>query len=161
MSAADACAIGVGAVCGALSRYQVGRVAADKIAKNEKLQAFAGWHTAGINVAGSFALGAITAFPSSPLSLGDPGIRPAVKTSSLSKPTSLQHRMHLSPRTKLMLGIGFCGSFTTFSTYSVDIMNMIHKGETAKACAYGFTNNAAGVIAAFAGYAIVRKIFRF
>ena len=155
MSAADACAIGVGAVCGALSRYQVGRVAAEKIAKNENLKALSGWHTAGINVAGSFALGAISAFPMADKTHNQ-------ITSSRSKlviPPQIEN-IHISPRAKLMLGIGFCGSFTTFSTYSVDMMNMLNRGETMKAFQYGIVNNAGGLFAAFAGFAIVKKLFR-
>mmetsp|Transcript_10268 Transcript_10268/g.15291 ORF Transcript_10268/g.15291 Transcript_10268/m.15291 type:complete len:161 (-) Transcript_10268:215-697(-) len=156
--AADACAIGVGAVCGALSRYQIGRIATEQIARNEKLKALQGWHTAGINVAGSFALGAIAAFPGSP----------AIPTTALKSQAAPQVRTsladslskaHISPRAKLMMGIGFCGSFTTFSTYSVDIVNMMGRGETVKAVQYGLANNVGGVMAAYLGFSLIRKIF--
>lgn len=65
----------------------------------------------------------------------------------------------LSPRAKLMLGVGFCGSFTTFSTYSVDIVTWLQNGQTNKAVAYVLTNNLGGVLAAAAGFVLVKKIF--
>lgn len=152
--AADACAIGVGAVCGALSRYQIGRIATEQIARNEKLKALQGWHTAGINVAGSFALGAIAAFPDAST---DALKSKAPQVTSLAD--SWKSKAHLAPRAKLMMGIGFCGSFTTFSTYSVDVVNMIGRGETVKAVQYGLANNAGGIMAAYLGYSLIRKVF--
>mmetsp|Transcript_12000 Transcript_12000/g.18109 ORF Transcript_12000/g.18109 Transcript_12000/m.18109 type:complete len:165 (-) Transcript_12000:216-710(-) len=160
--AADACAIGVGAVCGALSRYQIGRIATEQIARNEKLKALQGWHTAGINVAGSFALGAIAAFPGSPAaSVTKTALKSqaAPQVTSTSLADSLVSKAHISPRAKLMMGIGFCGSFTTFSTYSVDIVNMMGRGETVKAVQYGLANNFGGVMAAYLGFSLIRKIF--
>jgi CrcB protein len=65
----------------------------------------------------------------------------------------------LTPRTKLLLGVGFCGSFTTFSTYSVDIANMIHNGQTAKAFGYVATNNVGGIAAAAVGMMFAKKVF--
>lgn len=65
----------------------------------------------------------------------------------------------LSPRAKLMLGVGFCGSFTTFSTYSVDIVSWLQHGQTNKAVLYLLTNNVGGVVAAAAGFSLVKKIF--
>ena len=57
-----------------------------------------------------------------------------------------------------MAGVGFCGSFTTFSTYSVDIVNMIGRGEAARALGYVAVNNVGGVGAAAAGMLLVRKL---
>merc|ERR1719343_1742079 len=99
----DAFAVGTGAVIGALSRFHVGKLATELIAKNPSFNKAAGWHTALINVSGSFVLGLIMGSP-----VCDSGI--------------------ITPRFKLFSGIGFCGSFTTFSTYSVDIVTMIQKG---------------------------------
>jgi len=52
----DAAYVGVGAVCGALCRYQIGNVATRKIAESRNLKYLQGWHTAGINISGSFIL---------------------------------------------------------------------------------------------------------
>lgn len=129
----DAAALGVGAFCGAFCRYQAGRWAAERIAADPKrLSPLTGWHTAGINILGSFALGGISQAPT---------------------PRTI------SPRTKLMMGVGFCGSFTTFSTYSVDVVNWINKGQTATALKYIMTNNVGGVVAAACGMVLVKKFF--
>jgi CrcB protein len=67
--------------------------------------------------------------------------------------------MGLTPRSKLMLGVGFCGSFTTFSSFSVDVATWLAQGQTTKAVAYVLTNNVGGVAAATAGLGMVKKIF--
>ncbi|CAB9531332.1 Putative fluoride ion transporter CrcB [Seminavis robusta] len=136
----DAGAVAVGAVFGALSRYQAGEMAAQWIAKDPtKRVPFQGWHTAGINVAGSFALGSLAGIPTK-------AVTPAVTPG-------------LSPRTKLMMGVGFCGSFTTFSTFSVDVAKWVTEGQIGKATGYVLTNNVGGIVAAAAGMVIMKKFF--
>lgn len=132
---ADAVALGVGAFCGALCRHQAGRLAAEWIAKDPRRTPYQGWHTAAINVGGSFLLGGISAAPSS----------------------SSHAPKGLTPRTKLMMGVGFCGSFTTFSTFSVDVANWIAQGKATKAVSYVMTNNVGGILAAGLGMAMVKK----
>ena len=95
--ASDAAAVGMGAICGALCRHQIGRLAAERVAADPKgFGRFAGWHTAGINIGGSFILGGIAAAP-----VASPPTSKNQITWSLSG---------LSPRMKLLLGVGFCGS---------------------------------------------------
>jgi CrcB protein len=60
---------------------------------------------------------------------------------------------------KLLLGVGFCGSFTTFSTFSVDVMNMLSRGEMIKAGSYVIANNVGGIAAAACGMSVARKVF--
>jgi fluoride ion exporter CrcB/FEX len=110
----DAAAVAAGAVLGALSRYQAGEMAAQWIAKEPAVRSkFQGWHTAGINIAGSFALGSLAGTPTTAASVTTTRTPPAVAAPKFRG---------LSPRTKLMMGVGFCGSFTTFSTFSVDVV---------------------------------------
>jgi len=142
MIPADAVAVGFGAFLGALSRYQVGRMAAEWIATDpNRLGKLGGWHTAGINMGGSFLLGGITA---SPVVQAKPRF------------ASMQG---LSPRAKLMMGVGFCGSYTTFSTYSVDVVTWLQQGKTGKALSYVATNNIGGFVAAAAGMVLAKKFF--
>mmetsp|Transcript_1767 Transcript_1767/g.2472 ORF Transcript_1767/g.2472 Transcript_1767/m.2472 type:complete len:152 (+) Transcript_1767:95-550(+) len=144
--ASDAAAVGMGAVCGALCRHQIGRLAAERVAADPKgFGRFAGWHTAGINIGGSFILGGIAAAP-----VASPPTSKNQITWSLSG---------LSPRMKLLLGVGFCGSFTTFSTYSVDVVTWLSKGETTKALSYVMVNNVGGAVAACAGMMLMKRIF--
>lgn len=159
MIPSDAVAIGIGAFLGAMSRHHIGVAAADWIASNpNRFGGFHGWHTAAINIGGSFLLGSITGIPLA--KSGVNGLLPPPKASSYVAPSRLSpfpSFTGLSPRAKLMMGVGFCGSFTTFSTYSVDIVSMVMKGETAKACSYILVNNLGGVLAATSGLMLVQK----
>ena len=134
----DIAALGVGAFFGALSRYQAGKVAADFIATDPKrFGKLTGWHTAGLNITGSFLLGAIYATP----------------TANVDKINQLQHTRFqgLSPRLKLALGVGFCGSYTTFSTFSFDVVTSLSEGRTARAVSYVAANNIVSIVAAGTG----------
>lgn len=64
----------------------------------------------------------------------------------------------LSPRMKLLLGIGFCGAFTTFSTYAVDVVGMVEAGQVGKAVAYGVGTSVGSIGAATAGMVLVRRL---
>jgi fluoride exporter len=139
----DAIALGIGAFMGVMSRYQVGRLAGEWIATDpNRLVRYAGWHTAAINIAGSFLFGVVSATP-------------LVKKADLS--FFGQSAIGLSQRSKLLLGVGFCGSFTTFSTFSVDVVTWIAQGQSAKAVSYVAANNVGGVLAASLGIALVKK----
>lgn len=83
------------------------------------------WAIAAINVAGSAALAT--------LSLAAPG---------------------LSPRTRLLLGTGLCGGFTTFSTFSMDTVALLEAGKYASATALVAASNTGGIGAAW----VVRKV---
>ena len=63
-------------------------------------------------------------------------------------------------RGRLMAGVGFCGSFTTFSTFSVDIVGMLGKGEMARALSYMAVNNVGGVAAAFTGFTLAKRLIK-
>jgi CrcB protein len=140
----DTAAIGIGAVAGAICRYQIGNIAAAKIARDPKRLSFiSGWHTAGINVCGSLILGFLAGVPitSTTMSNGDQLIK------------------GISPRTRLCVGVGFCGSFTTFSTYSVDIIGFLGRGEALRAISYIAANNIGGIGAAYTGFKVAKRIF--
>jgi len=143
----DAVAVAVGAVFGALSRYQAGEVAANWIAKDPARKSLQGWHTAAINIAGSFVLGSLAGTPT------------AVKLPPSAPVAMTPGIQGLSPRTQLLMSVGFCGSFTTFSTFSVDVARWMAEGKFDKAIRYIFANNVGGVVAAAAGMLITRKIF--
>lgn len=144
----DAMAIGAGAVLGAMSRHHVGKLASEWIATDpNRLGSFSGYHTAAINIGGSFILGGVAGAPVAQ--------QPSLPTPKGVGPASFG----LTPRAKLMLGVGFCGSFTTFSTYSVDVVSWIAKGEASKAAAYVMVNNVGGILAAASGLMLVKKIF--
>lgn len=42
----------------------------------------------------------------------------------------------MAPRMRAFAGIGFCGGFTTFSTFSYDAVSLFQEGDYSKACIY-------------------------
>jgi CrcB protein len=83
------------------------------------------WKTLGINVLGAFALGLLSA-----LAVKNPG---------------------LSPRLLLLLRVGVCGGFTTFSTFAFETSALLQSGQTWTAAGYMAASLVLGVAAAFAG----------
>lgn len=83
--------------------------------------------TVAINTAGSLLLGLLTGL-------------------------SLAHR--LPQATDDLLGTGFCGAFTTFSTWSYETVSLLERDELAKAGLNALGSLAAGLVAAAIGLAI-------
>ena len=86
------------------------------------------WSTVGINIGGSFLLGLLAA----------------------------EHWFGRDVREGL--GVGFLGGFTTFSTFSVQVVLEADGGRPGKAVAYLVASVAGGIAAAAAGYALGRKL---
>lgn len=92
------------------------------------------WATFTVNVAGSFLLGVVA--------------------------TLLVERIgptrHLGP----LVATGFCGSFTTFSTFAIEVDLRLRAGDVPAALGYGAASLVAGVAAIAAGIALARALFR-
>ena len=56
-----------------------------------------------------------------------------------------EEKLLLSPEARMLLMVGFCGAFTTFSTFMLETANLMKDGEMAKA----FVNVAASVVIGF------------
>jgi len=85
-----------------------------------------------INVTGSFLLGAI--------------LRYGVDT-----PT-------MGPEVRALLTIGFCGGFTTFSTFSYETVALLEDGEWARAALYVGASLGLSLLAVMLGFAAARQI---
>lgn len=190
----DTIAIAIGAIAGAMTRYQTGKVVTEYITHHvhpndvTKQSYYLGWHTAFINITGSFLLGAIFASPSitagtittptPTVTIQSPAATTSLSQSTLSNqtivlsrqtvirqstssanisPSTVSSMFGLTPRLKLLLGVGFCGSYTTFSTYSVDVVSWIMQGQTNKALSYLAINNIGGIAAAALGMTLMKK----
>ena len=85
-----------------------------------------------INISGSFLLGLI--------------LRYAVET-----PT-------LTPETRAFLTIGFCGGYTTFSTFSYETVALMEDGQWPRAALYVALSVGLSVLATFLGIAAAREL---
>ena len=138
ISLANCIAVGIGGFMGSVLRYLVGLI---------PLGAGAGTGSAGgagmagmwaafpvktlaINVAGAFAIGIICALASR----GDVA----------------------NPQLVLMLKVGVCGGFTTFSTFALEAGGLIESGQWPMALAYAALSVVLSVAAVFGAEALVR-----
>ena len=89
------------------------------------------WATFVVNLAGAFALGYFT--------------------------TRLQERLPLSAYRRPLLGTGFCGALTTFSTMQVELLRMLDRTQVALASGYAAASIAGGFLAIAAATNLVRR----
>ncbi|HEY6073864.1 MAG TPA: fluoride efflux transporter CrcB [Anaerolineales bacterium] len=85
-----------------------------------------------VNISGSFLLGAI--------------LRYAIET-----PT-------LSPEVRALLTIGFCGGYTTFSTFSYETVALLEDGEWTRAGLYVGASVLLSLVGVFLGLALAREV---
>lgn len=88
------------------------------------------WGTAVVNLAGSLLIGLVAG-------------------STLDRPSSTL---------TALVGTGFCGALTTYSTFSVETVRLVERGRTGAAAGYAVGSLAAGVVLCAAGYAVGRAV---
>ena len=59
---------------------------------------------------------------------------------------------------RLLLGVGVLGGFTTFSSFSLDAVTMIERGQTGIAFGYVLLSVAGSIAALFAGLSLTRTM---
>ena len=64
----------------------------------------------------------------------------------------------VSPEVRVLLTTGFCGGYTTFSTFSVDAMTLIEEGDWPRAALYVTLSVAVSLVGAAAGIALAREV---
>ncbi len=65
--------------------------------------------------------------------------------------TAFAHKMTVTPGMREFLAVGFLGSFTTFSTYSMETVLLVERGEWLSAAVYAGGSLIVGVLALLAG----------
>ncbi|MES2097727.1 MAG: fluoride efflux transporter CrcB [Pseudomonadota bacterium] len=63
-----------------------------------------------------------------------------------------------SEHTRLLVGVGVLGGFTTFSAFSLDTALMIERGDWGVAIAYALVSVVGSILALFAGLYLVRAV---
>jgi fluoride exporter len=72
--------------------------------------------------------------------------------------TWTSERVFIDPRWRLLIVIGFCGSFTTFSSYAYESMAYFEQGQWLLMWTNIFTNNLLCLMAVLAGMAVARVL---
>jgi len=91
------------------------------------------WGTLIVNVAGSFVIGVVAE-----LATG--------------------RGAFLSPGARIFIATGLCGGFTTFSSYSLDALNLARDGAAAPALLYVLGSVVLGLAAVYLGVAAARAV---
>ena len=66
--------------------------------------------------------------------------------------------MQLTPEARAFLVVGFCGGFTTFSTFSAETLGLIEGGEYGRAMGYVILSVVLCLGATFAGMSLMRLL---
>jgi CrcB protein len=119
-------AIGLGAIPGALARYFITEFTKESIGKD-----FAHYATFFINVTGCFII-------------------------ALFYTLNEEKFKSLSPEIRLMIATGFCGAYTTFSTYGLETFTQIDKGNTTVALLYWLGSMIIGMLGVQLGVTLGR-----
>jgi CrcB protein len=64
----------------------------------------------------------------------------------------------VSAEVRALLTTGFCGGFTTFSTFSFETVTLIEEGQYERAGAYAFGSLLLALIATFCGFVLAREL---
>ncbi len=83
-----------------------------------------------INVSGSFAIGVLMVV--------------------------LTEQLAADPLWRLLLVVGFLGGYTTFSSYTFEVVGLLRHGEPTSALGYALMSNLLGILAAFLGIIVAR-----
>jgi fluoride exporter len=120
--------VGVGGALGAVARFGLSTWL--QSAEAFPLGTFAA------NLLGCFAIGVIACF--------------------LSSSESLHETLLLPEHYRLLLAVGFCGGFTTFSTFVLEMTAMIHRNEFVVPAVYFGATSIGGFACFYLGLAVTR-----
>jgi CrcB protein len=120
--------VALGGAIGALLRYQSGRAITHWLGA-QAVTAFP-WATLFVNVLGSLAMGGLAGF--------------------------LARHGQGGEQWRLFIGIGVLGGFTTFSSFSLELMVLIERGQALQALTYALISVLAGLTALYIGLIAMR-----
>ena len=118
--------VAAGGAGGAVLRYQLGRAVSSLAGPESSFP----WGTLAANVIGSLAMGLLMGW--------------------LTRSGGANEGM------RLLLGVGLLGGFTTFSAFSLEMMQLIERGSAGLALAYAGLSVIAGLAALWIGLVVMR-----
>ena len=121
--------VALGGAIGAALRFNLGRLVTH-VAGPRVADAFP-WATLSANVLGSIAMGLLAGW--------------------LARHGSAQ-----GEQVRLLLGVGLLGGFTTFSSFSLEMMLLVQRGNPGLAVIYAGVSIAAGLLGLWAGLGVMR-----
>jgi CrcB protein len=121
--------VAIGGAIGAVLRHQTGRLMTHWLGA-KTVTAFP-WATLTVNIAGSLAMGLLAGWIARQGPVGGEQMR-------------------------LLLGVGLLGGFTTFSSFSLEMMLLIERGQVASAMTYALVSVLAGLAGLYIGLIAMR-----
>lgn len=67
-------------------------------------------------------------------------------------------RVLADPRWRPLVAVGFCGAYTTYSSYTFETATLLEQGHYSLAAANFFANNLLALLAVIAGMALARAV---
>lgn len=71
----------------------------------------------------------------------------------------ITERLEMGPYWRGVVTVGFLGAFTTFSTFSMDVIGLLEQGETGSAILYVLSSVVVCIIAAWLGLSLAKVLF--
>jgi CrcB protein len=120
--------IAAGSALGGVARFWLSGFIAERVGETFP------WGTLVVNVTGSFAIGCFATL------------------------TGPEGRWLASPALRQFFMLGFCGGYTTFSSFSLQTLSLAQEGEWFRAFANVALSLALNLAAVYAGFAVARSI---
>ncbi|QQM32545.1 fluoride efflux transporter CrcB [Martelella lutilitoris] len=70
----------------------------------------------------------------------------------------ITHKLDSSPEIRALVVTGFLGGFTTFSSFSLDNMNLVARGDSVLAVAYILVSVLVSLVFVFSGFHVARQL---
>ena len=70
----------------------------------------------------------------------------------------ITERMEMGPYWRGVVTVGFLGAFTTFSTFSMDVIGLLEQGESTRAILYVLSSVVVCIIAAWLGLTLAKVV---